>query len=103
MKGIRLADSVVAAIKSAFKENFLKEDCLWIFGSRTDLSKRGGDIDLYIESSIKNAHEIVKARANFLSKLYRTIGEQKIDVVIKFDTTNLPIYKIAKEQGIQLL
>lgn len=103
MKGIRLTDQVVAAIKSAFKENFLKEDRLWIFGSRTYLSKRGGDIDLYIESSIKNAQEIVKARANFLSKLYITIGEQKIDVVIKFDNTNLPIYKIAKEQGIQLL
>ena len=32
-----------------------------------------------------------------------TIGEQKIDLVVKFDDTNLLIYEIAKKEGIQLL
>lgn len=103
MKGLRLNDSQIKAIRSAFQESFLPEDHLWLFGSRADLTKRGGDIDLYVETNIKNASSVVKTRAKFLTKLYLAIGEQKIDVVIKFDETNLLIYKIAKTEGIQLL
>lgn len=103
MKGVRLPQSTISAICTAFRESFLEEDHLWLFGSRADLSKRGGDIDLYVESSIKDPQQIIKSKSTFLTKLYMTIGEQKIDVVVKFDDTNLLIYKIAKKEGIQLL
>ena len=103
MKGVRLSDSQVNIIRSIFKECFLPEDCLWLFGSRADLAKRGGDIDLYIESVIQNAELVSKAKRAFLTKMHMALGEQKIDVVVKFDETNLLIYKIAKEQGIQLV
>ena len=103
MKGIRLTDFIVETIRSAFKETFLDQDQLWLFGSRTDLSRRGGDIDLYIESSIKDAQQIVKARSRFLGKLYMALGEQKIDVVINFDDTDLPIYQVARTEGVRLV
>jgi hypothetical protein len=103
MKGIRLTDHQVSVIKQAFKDCFQEGDHLWLFGSRADLSKRGGDIDLYVETTQKDITKIVKMRSNFITTLWRIIGEQKIDVVIKYDDTELLIYKIAREEGIQLV
>jgi hypothetical protein len=103
MRGVRLRDFQVNAIRNSFKESFLPEDHLWLFGSRADLTKRGGDIDLYVESYMKDALLVSKAKLKFLTKMHMAIGEQKIDVVVKFDETDLLIYKIAKEQGVQLV
>ena len=103
MKGIRLTDQQVSAIKEAFKECFQESDHLWLFGSRTDLSKKGGAIDLYIETMQNDVARMVQIKSDFITKLWRKIGEQKIDVVIKCDDTELLIYKIAREKGIQLV
>jgi hypothetical protein len=95
MKGIRLTDSQVLTISKAFRLCFLPNDHMWLFGSRTDLNKRGGDIDLYIETSM-SAEDAGKARIKFLTNLEIEIGEQKIDVVMKIGNFDLPIYEITK-------
>ena len=102
-KGIRLTDSQVLAICTAFRACFSDGDHLWLFGSRTDLKKRGGDIDLYVETTIKNPEEVGKSKLRFLTKLEIALGEQKIDAVVKFGNVELPIYDVAKKEGIQLL
>ena len=81
---------------------FLPPDNLWLFGSRTNLNKRGGDIDLYIETK-KDPVEANASKMRFLTQLTLVLGEQKIDVVIKSGNFELPIYNVAKEEGIQLL
>ncbi len=103
MRGIRLSDFEVLAISKAFRLCFLPNDHLWLFGSRIDLNKRGGDIDLYIETNINNPAEANSSKLRFLSELESSIGEQKIDVVLKAGDVELPIYNVAKEEGIQLL
>ena len=103
MKGIRLTDHQVSVIKEAFKTCFQEGDHLWLFGSRADLSKKGGDIDLYVETTQKDITKIVKMRSDFIATLWRIIGEQKIDVVIKYEDIELLIYRIAREEGIQLV
>lgn len=103
MKGIRLSDAEVLAISKAFRLCFLSEDHLWLFGSRTDLNKRGGDIDLYIETNINDPAKANSSKLRFLSELDGALGEQKIDIVLKAGNFELPIYNVAKEQGIQLL
>lgn len=103
MRDVRLNAFQISAIRDSFKESFLSEDHLWLFGSRADLTKKGGDIDLYVESHMNNASQVNKAKLKFLAKIQMVIGEQKIDVVVKFDETDLLIYKIAKEQGVQLV
>ena len=77
---------------------------IYLFGSRTDDAKKGGDIDLFIQTSLVDAAEISKAHTRFLAKLYAELGEQKIDVVIDYPsrTVQLPIFAIALEQGIIL-
>jgi hypothetical protein len=102
MKGIRLTDSQVLAICKAFRACFLPGDHLWLFGSRTNLNKRGGDIDLYIETK-QDPNDANSSKMRLLTQLELSIGEQKIDVVIKSGNFELPIYNVAKTEGIQLL
>ena len=47
MKNIRLSEYYVNTIKNKFQE-FFKQGEIYLFGSRTDMSKKGGDIDLYL-------------------------------------------------------
>ncbi len=99
---IRLQDCEISAIREAFVHLF-PGDKLWIFGSRVDPSKKGGDIDLYIETNCQDPAKIVDKRLNFLYEIQNKIGEQKIDVVVKFREFPLPIYQIARKEGIQLV
>ena len=54
---------------------------LWLFGSRADNSKKGGDIDLGILSEKINVMEEIEIRQKICDK----IGEQKIDLVVSKD------------------
>jgi predicted nucleotidyltransferase len=101
---IRLSDYNIESIKKTFHEVFLDKDELWVFGSRVHPEKKGGDIDLYVETNIESASDVVSKRSTYLVKLEKRIGEQKIDLVIKRkkDKTLL-IHKIAKNEGIRLI
>ncbi len=101
---VRLKPAALDAIVTAFKENFASTDHLWIFGSRVNMNARGGDIDLYIETSETDTKLIIKQRAKFVGAMWKSIGEQKIDVVIRLtmDQFHLPIYDEARNNGVQL-
>ena len=91
-------------IKRAAQECFDASAVVRLFGSRVDDSKKGGDIDLFVQTSLVDPADISNAHTRFLAKLYAELGEQKIDVVIDYPsrTVQLPIFKIALEQGIIL-
>ena len=74
-------------IKKAFHESF-GEGTIYLFGSRVDDIKRGGDIDLYLVPLNRFDNERGKKR-DFLVKLDNYIGEQKIDVIIAKDKNRL--------------
>ena len=94
---MRLTDSDKKAIKETFFEIF-EDGKIYLFGSRVDDTKRGGDIDLYISPSSKT--RLASKKIDFLVALKQKIGEQKIDVVIDIGKNNL-IDKIGKK-GIEL-
>ena len=93
---MRLSPVDRQAIKETIKEFDSNAD-VYLFGSRTDDSKRGGDIDLLIMS--KKITE--RDRRNIRLKLFDRIGEQKIDLIIASDPT-IPFVKIALSQGLIL-
>ncbi len=106
MQKVRLSDYDLAQITELFKKYFGSQDHLWVFGSRVDLSKRGGDIDLYIETIDPIAASANKKRTQYIIALWDAIGEQKIDIVLNLVAAKpfeLPIYKIAREEGVQLV
>lgn len=96
---MRLTEFEVTKIKIAFTEIF-GEGKIYLFGSRVDDSKRGGDIDLYLcpKNEFENMRE---KKIEFLIRLDEYIGEQKIDVVIAKDKNRL-IEKEAIRDGVEL-
>lgn len=104
-KIIRLSIKHSIALEVVFRKYFLKKDKLWVFGSRADLNRKGGDIDLYIEANAKTIDEIAKMKSDFIKNLKHQIGEQKIDIVINMLNFpyNLPIYKVAKTEGVRII
>ena len=93
----------MSAICKIFSECFEAGAKLWVFGSRADLTKRGGDIDLYVETSIQPLQTAIEAKNTFHIKLIKSIGDQKIDIVINNASDSKLIYDIAKTEGVQLL
>ena len=97
---MRLSRIEAETIKEAFTEVF-GDGKVYLFGSRVDDSKRGGDIDLYLCPAVKYDDEHQK-KIKFLVKLDEYIGEQKIDVVMAKDENRL-IEQEALKKGVNLM
>lgn len=95
---MRLSSFEIRSIVSVFEKVFA-EGKIYLFGSRIDDSKSGGDIDLYIET--RNDENLVEKKIQFLMALEALIGEQKIDIVFHRDSDR-PIEKEATSKGILL-
>ena len=71
----------------------------WLFGSRTDDTAKGGDIDLYVELPAPvSALTLARARGDLIDALGR-----HVDLVVNDGRRNEPIYAIARAQGLQLI
>ncbi len=102
-KGLRLTDEEIEAIKEVAKEVFGQNVKLWIFGSRTKLDLKGGDIDIYIEVPNYISYDFIKKKVIYLVKLEDKIGEQKIDVIIAPYNCEKFYCIEAKKTGVRLL
>ncbi|MDX8406081.1 MAG: nucleotidyltransferase domain-containing protein [Mariprofundus sp.] len=102
---MRLSDYQISLISNKVIDYFGPKSHVWLFGSRVNDQMRGGDIDLYVEPEIQNAEMLTDAKLHFLLEMHRRLGEQKIDLVLHRTQTGreLPVYKIAKETGDQLI
>lgn len=90
-------DSLVKATHSCFGNSAQ----IWLFGSRVDDSKKGGDIDLYIETDKEEG--IIVAKFEMLGSIWPVFGDQKIDILVR--RRNLPcsaMHEIAKSSGEEL-
>ena len=95
---MRLTESEILSIKEVF-QNVFKHGEIFLFGSRVDDTKKGGDIDLFIIQ--KNKENNLEKKINFLTLLKQKIGDQKIDIIISKDKNRL-IEKEALTKGISL-
>lgn len=103
LKSIRLSNEDLSIIIKSFKESFLTNDSLWIFGSRVHKEKKGGDVDLYVKTNL-NLENAELARQKLWLLLQNRLGEQKIDIVVHYaNSSKKTIYDVAQNEGIQLL
>ncbi len=102
---MRLSAFQANVIRDSVVKNFGQAARVWLFGSRVNDQRKGGDIDLYIEPEFQDTARLVESKLHLLRDLHKKLGEQKIDVVIHRDAFNedLPIFRIARETGIRLL
>lgn len=78
---MRITEQQKQAIKDSFYKIFEVGD-LFLFGSRVDDDKKGGDIDLYIK--VNNAEQrLFKKKIAFLVDIKNKIGDRKIDIVLE--------------------
>lgn len=73
-----------------------------LFGSRTDDSRRGGDIDLYLEARERGDQQWRQVlRLN--AALQERLGEQKLDIILHQPGEPLqPIHIEARTHGIRI-
>ncbi len=93
---MRLSDREVKAIKEVIGEKDIKAK-IYLFGSRVDDDKKGGDIDLLIFSEVLSQEDGWEIRCD----LWEKIGEQKIDILIAKDKSH-PFTRIALREGVLL-
>ena len=97
---MRIKKEDILKIKEVVNIYFGNDAKVFLFGSRINDNKRGGDIDLYIETSLKE--NIIQRKIKMLGKLHEILGEQKIDIIINNFRSDQLIYQIAKNEGIAL-
>ena len=95
---MRLLPEQRQAIKKYFLK-FFEKGHVYLFGSRADDSKKGGDIDLYMV--VPNLENLMQKKIDFLVAVKREIGNQKIDVVFDRGKNRL-IDRVAKKEGVLL-
>ena len=91
----------------AYARHYFGEDALlWLFGSRVDDSKKGGDYDFFIETTLQDTDEIIERKIALLVKLQGTaqFEDEKIDLVVKRAASSfeMPIYQIARQEGVRI-
>ena len=96
---IRLQPTQQEVIKQLASELF-ENAKVFVFGSRTDMSQKGGDIDIYIQTSKKDA--LLKSKLAFLREFEKRFGEQKIDLLVDNGSRKKTIFEVAKREGVQL-
>lgn len=97
---VRLNEQYLRTIKLLSKKYFDSEN-IKIFGSRTDINKKGGDIDIYIKTNLKR--KILDSKIAFLRDFELIHGDQKIDLIIhSYSSRNKKIFEIADREGVKI-
>ena len=99
---MRLTQEQVNAIRETARTIFGLSVHVVLFGSRTNKQRKGGDIDLLVQSDVVQVLTLDN-KIRFLVELKKRIGDQKIDVVLsQKGATDRQIIKTARNTGIEL-
>jgi predicted nucleotidyltransferase len=94
---MRLADSQIIVLKRTLKR-LSSTAKLYLFGSRVDDTKKGGDIDLLVVSDELTKKDLRWLRIEF----FKSFGEQKIDIILDDGSFQQPFHKLILQKAIQI-
>ncbi len=94
---VRLSEEEIKIIKNTIKKYDPDAEVI-IFGSRTDLSKSGGDIDILVVSKKIDDRTRRKIRVDLLLEL----GDRKIDLIIADNPEKTEFTKVAYKYGVKI-
>ena len=95
---MRLTSDQAEAIRQRIRSCMGPHARIWLFGSRVDDSRRGGDVDIYVEPESAPSLE---SRLMCKSALADAL-DLNVDLVVQQPGRDLPIYRIAKQSGVPL-
>jgi len=96
---MRLSKRIINIIQDNIKKSFGDVN-IYLFGSRTDDNKSGGDIDLAIDTNISK-QEFRKKKFLFLAMLMRIDFDYKIDIV-NFNTKDELLHDEIRQNNIRI-
>ena len=95
---MRLTPDQARAIRQRIHSHMGTQARIWLFGSRVDDSRLGGDVDLYVEpETAPDLTTRLRCRGELADAL-----DLNVDLVIQQPGRDLPIYRIAKRNGVPL-
>ena len=97
---MRLSKRVIKILEDNIKKSFGNVD-VYLFGSRVDDTKRGGDIDLAIDNNLPR-EQFRKKRATFLANLIRIDFDYGVDIV-NFNTNDELLYNEIRQNCIKII
>jgi predicted nucleotidyltransferase len=99
---MRLTQEDAGIIRHQVGRVFGTDARVWLFGSRTDDNRRGGDIDLYVEYAPRVEDEFRRV-LELDDELQMQLGEQRIDIVVWAPgKVRQPIHEVARASGVPL-
>ena len=105
---MRLSNDQIQAIRQAANLAFGQGTSVWLFGSRVDDDKKGGDIDLLVCPQSQTTPDVAEGGQVFMQKvkmltfLERHLGERKVDLIVEQPQDTRPIVEVAHKTGIRL-
>jgi predicted nucleotidyltransferase len=96
---MRLKPEQAQFIKSTIARHFGAGARIWLFGSRVDDARRGGDVDLYVQPD--ELTDCFSCRVRCLGALSEVLP-YPVDLVVDDGARELPIYLIARREGVRL-
>ncbi|WP_456431521.1 nucleotidyltransferase domain-containing protein [Nitratifractor sp.] len=94
---MRLSDEEIQVLHSSL-DSLTDHYRLYLFGSRVDDNKRGGDIDLLVVSPTLRRKDLRKIRLDF----FEHFGEQKLDILLDDGRYEDPFVRLILPEAIEL-
>ena len=94
---MRLTPQEITLLKKSLR-SLSNEAKLYLFGSRVDDARRGGDIDLLVVSRKLTQRDLRHLRLDF----FKTFGEQKLDIILDDGRFADPFHKMILQQAVEL-
>lgn len=99
---MRLTSNETNAIRQTVAARFGDSARVLLFGSRTNDTAKGGDIDLLVELSSTPSHPLRECVA-LETELQIALDDQKVDVILAHPAMpDHPLVRLARKQGIPL-
>ena len=94
---MRITQEQSRIIKETIDREFEGDACIWLFGSRADDMRSGGDIDLYVETAHPELLRELRCKIDLEDRI-----DLHVDLIVARPGDELPIARIAKSKGIRL-
>lgn len=103
---MRITSQQAETVRRLAHRYFGEDAAIWLFGSRADDGKKGGDYDFLVETSLDQPDRIIEQKIALIAELQSSpsFDGEKIDLIVKRRNSRfeMPIYAVAKEEGVRL-
>jgi predicted nucleotidyltransferase len=103
---MRITTQQAETVRLFAHRHFGEDAVVWLFGSRANDAKKGGDYDFLVETSLDQPDSIIENKIPMIAELQSTASfeDEKIDLIVKRRNSSfdMPIYRAAKQEGIKL-